>query len=378
MFAVLTVGLTIILMWVLTDSARRTKPVASELAVTSDKSRDLRALLREASLVAAVTPKRILDDYEKYSAYPPNSRPVTPERAAAFKYNHRVLEPLPVIPSGKKDPAFLSEFTADKLMVFGEDAITLTLRASHPTDTSGAFRIEMRDAGLTRGRGPQSAKIAELSFHDDGRGGDLIGGDSTYTAVLRPAQMPALADFHGSVRAFVEYSANGVEFSQQLFFDYYPKSGIAARFTGNFRDSIEDGSLVVYAELAVARSGFYSIDATLDTQDERAFCHARFKGSLDEGTQAVRLLFFGKVIRDAVSAVEASFKVMELYGQMVPAPDRLAELAKGGDFAPWAVPLYEGYYVTNVYTVAAFSEAEWNDPERSARINDYRQHADKR
>jgi hypothetical protein len=380
----LCVALLGIILWLVTGHTKQTTVVSLEAPPPSPQ--EFTPPSREAVHGAAVTPNRMLKDYEKYSAYPPNSRPVTPERAAAFKYNHRVLEPLPVIPRGQEEPAFFSEFTADKLMVFGTDTITLTLRASHPTDSSAAFAIQMRNAGLTRGRGSKSEKIVDLYFHDDGRDGDLVAGDSTYTVVLRPSKMAPLAEFHGSVRAFVDYSANDVEFGQQLFFDYYPDEGIAARFTGNYREAIEDGSLVVYAEMAVARAGFYSVDATLDTEDDRAFCHSRFKGTLDEGTREARLLFFGKAIRDADPTVQGPFKVtvqgpfkvVEIYGQMVPEPGRLLELAKDGDFAPWAVPLYDGYYLTKQYPVDSFSDAEWRGPEKDARLNDYQQLAERK
>ena len=90
-----------------------------------------------------------------------------------------------------------------------------------------------------------------------------------------------------------------------------------------------------------------------------AFCHSRFKGVLDTGTREARLLFFGKVIRDAAPAVESPFTVAEIYGQMVPEPAELLELSKGGTFAPFAVPLYDGGYTTQRYDIHEFSDAPW-------------------
>jgi hypothetical protein len=344
-------------------TARRAEPEQTDLsAASADLGRQAARALMAG--VAKPTPivsapeltDRILKDY------PPNSRPVTQSRAEAFKYNRRDLQFLGVPgPDKSGPPAFYSEFTADKFNVFEGETITLTLRAAKdPSVAAGAFPITTLGAGITKGRSQDAQKVLDLTFSDDGRNGDATAGDGTYTSTVEPSKVPALADYQGSVRAFVQFTANGSTFGHQLFFNYFPPKGIAGTFTGHFHEAIEDGSLVVYAEINVLQSGNFALDATLLTADDQAFCHSRFKGQLGLGTQDVRFLFFGKAIRDGLPAGGVGpFKVSEIYGMMVPDPEELLRLSKGGGFAPSAVPLFGGQYVTGQYEPSQFSDVPW-------------------
>lgn len=306
---------------------------------------------------------KIPDELQKYALYPPTSRPVTPARAAAFKYNHRVLQFLPVMRPGEKKPAFYSALTADKVMVFAGETIAITLKVARDAQGSAEQRpVTILSSGLTKGRRTDAPKVGELPLEAEQGAADGQAGHAVFAAVVDPSKIAELADFHGSVRAFVEYSVDGTAFAHQLFFDLYPKSGIGARLTGKFREAVEDGSLVVYAELDVLRAGHYSLDATLLDPKGDAFCHSRFKGALDTGTREARLLFFGKVIRDAAPPVESPFTVAEIYGQMVPEPEQLLEMSKSGSFAPFAVPLYAGVHTTRRYDIRDFSNAPWRRP----------------
>jgi len=291
------------------------------------------------------------------AGYPPQSWPATPARAQAFAYNRRDLQFLPAISPDGKSAAFYSAFTADKMMVFEGESITLSLRAARRAAAAASnLTIDVEAAGLSKGRRSEAPTVMGLTFRDDGGAGDRVADDGIYTAIVTPSET-ALRDFHGSVRAFVRYSADGTSFGHQLFFNYYPTKGIAGRLSGRFREGIEDGSLVVYASIDVQEAGFFTIDANLLDANDLAFAHARFKGALERGAQEVRLLFFGKVIRDAQPPPPSPFRVAEIYGHMVPSPQHLAELAARGDFAPSAVPLYSGSFRTRSYQVGDFSAA---------------------
>ena len=316
--------------------------------------------------------EKTLTPESSQALYPPHSRPISQQRAEAFRYNRRVARPMPIFDSQRRHepPRFYATFTADKMNVVGVDTITMTLRATRtPEADAPSLAIAIVNAGLAKGRGDKSARVADLVFHDDGQNGDAVAGDRTYTAVVQPAAIEGLADHHGSVRAFVEFSAEGTTAAEQLFFDSYPEKGIAARLTGSFHEAIEDGSLVVYAQMNVLQAGYYSVDANLLTADDRAFGHARFKGSLDTGIRDIRFLFFGKIIRSARPAVRSPFKVAEIYGQMVPEPKELLEKARTGDFAPSLVPLYPGTYVTESYDLSTFSDAPWRSPDAPSRAS---------
>jgi hypothetical protein len=324
---------------------------------------------------ADVSPVRsnvMLENYKRYAMYPPTSRPVTQRRADAFKYNRRPIQYTPVRGDADAGVAFYSVFTADKFNVLPGETITLTLKATAAADSdANAYPIHILRSGLSLGRAVDGATVTPLDLRDDGAGGDVSSGDLTYTATVRPADVPTLATYHGVVRAFVEFSANGVTHGHQLFFNTSPENAVAAHFTGNFREAVEDGSLVVYSELDVLQAGYFDVDATLASRDGTAFCHSRFKGWLDEGRREARLLFFGKVIRDANPPAQSPFRLTELYGQMVPSPDRLEEATKAGDFAPSPVPLFDRVYVTRTYDASSFSDAEWQSTDKQNRLGNY-------
>jgi hypothetical protein len=342
-------------------NARTPQPVAAE-SLPRERSPDavVRGEPTSASVEKSLTPE------QRDALYPPHSRPISQQRAEAFRYNHRVPYPVPIFGKGTHEhPRFYATFTADKMNVVGSETITMTLRATQTLEADApALAITMVSAGLAKGRTGKGDVVADLVFHDDGHDGDAVAGDRTFTAVVQPASIEALADHHGSVRAFAEFSVNDTTAAEQLFFEYYPEKGIAARLTGNFHEAIEDGSLVVYAQMNVFKAGYYSIDANLLTADDRAFAHARFKGTLEKGIRDARFLFFGKIIRDAKPPVRSPFKVAEIYGQMVPEPKELLGAAQTGTFAPSLVPLYPGTYVTEAYDPSTFSDAAWRSPGR--------------
>jgi hypothetical protein len=340
----------------------QTQQVERSAPTPADLGRQAAQALKDAYARPAPSPSSEGRTRDILKDYPPNSRPVTEARAEAFKYNRRDLEFLGVAgPDKSGPPAFYSAFTADRFNVFEGETLTLTLRAAKgPSLAAGAFPITNLSAGITKGRSPDAANVVHLAFSDDGRNGDARAGDGTYTSTIEPSKIPGLADYKGSVRAFVQFTANGSTFGHQLFFNYFPPTGIAGTVTGHFREAIEDGSLVVYAEMNVLQSGNFALDATLLTADDQAFCHSRFKGKLALGTQDVRFLFFGKSIRDGLPLGGVSpFKVSEVYGMMVPDPEELLRVSKGGGFAPAAVPLFGGQYVTGGYEPSQFSAEPW-------------------
>jgi hypothetical protein len=355
-----------------TDPSKSSKSASSKPLSKASRASESGAAARDrAAEIGDDTAFAAMSTYQEMAAtYPPHSLPITAKRAEAFRYNRRTPQALPV--SGTErgaEPRFYSVFTADKQNVFENETITITLKASRTASADGAgLPIRIDDSGLSKGRRSDSPKLLSLDLRDDGQGADRTAGDFVYTAAVNPSKLKGLVQHHGSVRAFVEYSNDGTSFGQQLFFEYFPEQGIAARFTGKFREAVEDGSLVVYAELNVAKPGHYALDANLLARDGSAFCHSRFKGKLEPGLREARFLFFGKAIRDATPPPEAPFRVTELYGQMVPEPQELQKLAEQSEFAPAAVPLYQGEYTTAQYDVNEFSDAAWqgakSDPSR--------------
>jgi hypothetical protein len=319
-------------------------------------------------------PVAALRNYLEYSKYPPTSRPITAGRAAHFQYNRRDDVPVPVAgPDGRTE--FYISVRTDRMMVFGAETVRILLKAVAGPDAEGERKaVELAGAAVFAGRRDDARRVLDVTLVDNGRDGDVQSGDHEYTAMIQPASIASLKSFHGDLAVHVEFRVNGVKGARRIYFSFYPESAIAARFTGKFRNAIEDGSLAVYAQINVSRAGNYTIDANLSDADGQAFCHARFKQRLEPGLREVRLLFFGKVIRDANPVPRTPFRVTEIFGQALP-PSELAAQMDDENFAPAAVPLYSGDYTVDSHEVRDFSDAEWESPDKQFQIEQLREAA---
>jgi hypothetical protein len=132
---------------------------------------------------------------------------------------------------------------------------------------------------------------------------------------------------------------------------------VPARFTGEFREGIENGSLLLEAGVEVRAAGWYVIDCNLYDADGYPLAWTRFKGALAAGAERVPLSFFGKVLRDA--AAPSPYSIGELRGQ---------RFVEGRDPDADLMPSYRGRYSTRPFPLTAFSDREWDDVSRRARI----------
>ncbi|GIW42616.1 MAG: hypothetical protein KatS3mg076_3193 [Candidatus Binatia bacterium] len=150
---------------------------------------------------------------------------------------------------------------------------------------------EIRGTLLTETMQP----LGEFRYRDDGKAGDAIAGDLLYTARVRlPEEFwPELAEsFLVRVEAVTE---EGLERSVASGFLY---SVPAAVLTGRFRDSLEDGNLVVDSEVRVHTAGRFHLEATLYSEDGRhPIAWAQTAAELAPGNHWMRLVFFGRAIR---------------------------------------------------------------------------------
>jgi len=170
-----------------------------------------------------------------------------------------------------------------------------------------------------------------------------------------PAQL-ALAR-QSAITMSVEFDDGIARQRAQLDFQYTPTGGIPARFTGAFRDTIEDGSLVIHAGVEVARAGHYVIDANLFNADDKPVAWSRFKGDLAAGTQGAPLVFFGKVLRDVDA--HGPFHLGQLRGARF-VPDLDPDLEQ--------MPAFAGSFATRPYANDDFSDAEYDSPDKQRMI----------
>ena len=322
---------------------------------------------------AALTPAKNLAHYKAYAIYPPTSRPLKRHMVGLMTPNRRYESFLPVggPPPGAKEnrfskpadvpnPGLFYIVTADKYAVIGEDSITFILMAStRKALDAEKSPVKILSAELRKGQSHISAKrVMDIRFNDEGMDGDRKAGDYTYSVQITPSKTAALSDYHGRVQVYVKFEVNGIQTESLVPFEFFPQKTIPATFTGNFEERVEDGSLVIYAELNVKRAGYYIVDANLFDSLEVPVAYTRFKGDLEGGRQKVRLLFFGKVIRDV--APESPFKLRNLRGYRLlegKSPDR--------EIIPW----YTKEFTSKTYRILDdFSDKEWTSPHKKKKI----------
>jgi len=160
-----------------------------------------------------------------------------------------------------------------------------------------------------------------------------------------------------AIGLYVEFDYGGARQRARIDLQYTPAAGIPARFTGSFQDAVEAGSLVVRAGVAVARGGHYVIDGNLYDAEDRPVAWTRAKVELSESTREVELSFFGKVLTD--QGARGPFKIGQLRGARFD-PGREPDLEQ--------MPPYAGSYTTHVYPADAFSDAEYDSPEKQRMI----------
>lgn len=291
--------------------------------------------------IAGVSTDDPLTAYRKANVYPPTSRPLTPQMVDLLHPNTRHEE----IRDTDAGDGVQYQFTADRYFVIGDETITPTLEVRR----DGA-RIPVT---ITR----SFAAVLDYVTHDEKPiPMTYAAAGNLYSAPFAPARLGLARQ--STIGLYIEFSY-GAGTSQRAHFDfeYTPTAGIPARFTGAFQDAVVDGSLVITAGVAVTRAGPYVIDANLYDAADQPVAWTRFKGDLAAGTREVPLLFFGKVLADAKAS--GAFHLGQLRGARFDA-GRAPDLEQ--------MPPFAGRYETKPYETSAFSDAEWDSPDKQRMI----------
>jgi len=278
------------------------------------------------------------DDYRQRAAFPPWSHPLEDGQDPIL----RDLEVSPISAAGPNGEApTLVVFPAQRGFEMPDPALLL----AYLTDESGErVAAESIRATVTT---ELLQPLAELSYRDDGADGDNAAGDLIYTAVYRPGekQMPAL-----SQSFLVQVVAVLGDGGERLAATSFLYSNPHAQLTGNYRDSLVDGNLVIEAELAVTTGGRFHIEGTLyDASGDQPLAWAQAASELDEGRHWLPLTFFGTILRAA--AIDGPyllrFVALSTTTAMPNAKNRLAE----------------SVHLTAPYDAERFSDQPYGDPE---------------
>lgn len=335
--------------------SERTRARPSATAFASDNRPHADTPIRRATSVAedmgidveSLPPDEPLAVYLRNSVYPPTSRPLSAANVDLIEWNRRYEREQ----ATRTDPDVTYLFTADKYHVTGADTLTVTLQVWR--------------SGVAAPITITSAYIAPY-----GAAGEVPSFDGAIPLTLQPAgslltDTVALRDYPDLGSAgrplmlglFVEFDHETGSQRANFRVSYTPEAKIPARFTGQFEEAMEDGSLVIYAGVEAEVDGHYVIDANLYGADDTPVAWTRFKGHLDAGKSQVRLMFMGRVLVESAAS----------------APYRLGEL-RGIRYAPGQWPdtehmvPYNDAYMTGEYDISQFSDAEWDSPHKRATI----------
>jgi len=242
------------------------------------------APLAEQAQVVAIG-RQAADEYRRLAQYPPWSRPFGEEGEDPI-LRDRMVSPITAAGPNGEDPT---------LVVFPEQVsfeAPESVRLFAYLTVNGELVPANRITGVVTTESLQP--LAELAYGDDGRDGDPRPGDHVYTALFEPD--PSFAP-ELSESFLVRVVAETGEGEPRIAATGFLYSNPHAQLTGNYRDTIADGSLAIDAEVEVRRAGRFHLEGTLYSRDgSRGVGEAHTAAELPTGRHWMRLTFFGRLI----------------------------------------------------------------------------------
>jgi hypothetical protein len=297
-------------------------------------------------------------NYAASTKYPQESRPVSEHPDQVYP-NQPVTETHPMRTGGKgTEPSIQIQTSQSRVFMASGEAAAFSLRAVDLEGKPMTLVVTRAVAqGMTFKGGRPTTQIA-IPFADDGRGADSVSGDGAFAGILAPAQT-GLAGFNGTIRTEVNYSVGGK--SGFVLFDVIYTPELPAVWTGQVREAVEDGSLVYYLKADIKQAGRYIVQGRVDDAKGKPFALATFNDLLPQGPAEVKLLVFGKLMRDQDAALPLTLRDVDgfLLKEDVD-PDRAL------------MPRLEGKVITGKpLPLKNFSDAEWQGEERTRHLVEF-------
>jgi hypothetical protein len=292
----------------------------------------------------------IVADSLLVSRFPRDSLPLTKYQVDQLQPNRRFDSKSPVTHADLTvEPDMQVLFTGDKYRLVGDQSLLMTIalfKSGQPVP------INIISA-VARGMAVDGSAVGlqqPVSFSDR--------DDLVKMATLQLAGT-ALAQHAGSVHVDVQYDpGNGKPALATLDLVYQPGGSPPARFTGKFREVMNNGSLDIYAGVEVLEAGQYMISANLfDANGQPAVSMLARMVSLDQSSTEVKLQAFGRVVREADSPTP--FTLSNLRGYL---------FYPGHDPDRKSMPDYTEDYRTAKYPIDAFSDEEYWDEHKQQQI----------
>jgi len=354
------------------------------------------------------SPRAMLEAYRIHSQYPDFSRPLDSTMVDLIDPWKLVDEPLPLIDdpslnneagvkkrieelkqSGKKDSEIESDlrkyyeslpryqFTANRhTLTFGDELIV----ALKVTDSNGgklAYSLGdvfvLGDPIMTRSR------LGTPDFNDSGYPPDGVADDGITTFSYKiPGEDKK---YWGNLKLVVQIKAKGSKDPIEVSHTFFSSPISPAKFTDNFSERLENGSLVIDTIVDVKRECKFIFQANLYDFRGNPTHWVTANSVLGPGLHPVSFVFFGKIFHD--NGYQGRFTMRDLRGtcENLPFPARWIGDPGKIDAIANATPLEEpllyympytskSYTTQKEYSLKDFSNAEWTSPEKDARIKE--------
>lgn len=297
-------------------------------------------------------------DYAANTRYPESSRPAA-QHSDQMEPNAPVTESHPMrTGNGRTEPSVQIQTSQSRVFLASGEAAAFSLRAVDADGKPLPLVVTRAVAAGMTYQGKRPTAQIPLAFADDGNGADALSGDGAFAGVLAPAQT-GLAGFNGTIRSEVRYSVNGK--SGFVLFDVIYTPELPAVWTGQAREGMEDGSLVFYLKADIRQAGRYIVKGRVDDARGKPFALATFNDIVPAGQQEIKLMVFGKLMRDQEAAMPLTLRDVDgfLLKENVD-PDRAL------------MPRLEGkVMVSKAQPLKNFSDAEWQSEERTRHLVEF-------
>jgi hypothetical protein len=342
--------------------------------------------------------KGTLTAYERFTQYPPDSRPLNTWNWDLIHPWSTDTSPAPMIPSRvvsqaeslralgvPEEEAWRTvrlaslpqyQFELNKTVLAGtNDELRASLRITAGPDSETPVRFQVAKAELIGDQDFGSPHLGSVPFSCD---------PTKSTCMFRWSAPSADRQSWGMLELQVTVTVDGMQDDFMVRQSFYSSPMVAGKFTGVFRERIDHGSLVIDAGVSVQKRMACFLSANLFSVDKKIPTHhAERRLIVDPSMKTVSFTFFGKIFRDF--GHEGAFRLQDLKGQcenLAYPPewfiDSQVHQAELQEFASTPPPtrepgrIYFAYnqltYMTHRYHNDTFSNREWTSPERQRKV----------
>ncbi|MCB1160858.1 MAG: hypothetical protein KDK45_25370, partial [Leptospiraceae bacterium] len=279
--------------------------------------------------------------------------------------------------TSKKPNGYRCHFQPKTWAIVGmENDIVITLECRDSSNKAIPIRIDNHAMYHYKEWDGTKTQAHNADYTDNGTGADLMANDNIYTFTWRP-----MSNHWGQMFLEVDITYSPEDKKAHIVAAFFSSPRKPAEFTNYFREVIEDGSLVIYAGISVYTSGSYNIQANLKDVNGNYIAYATEDVKLSTGSQEVRLLFYGKILRDAEARSPYTLTSLrgyrenlpfdpELFGDPSPKALKIIQSAKTTEPDKEIIPIFKEEHKTKEYSLDEFSDKEWQSPEKDRRIQE--------